>query len=127
MLETPATSIWLEGGVVFIRSKGVLSSPQSIETTLEAVKRLTGGARLPVIFDARKWPGGTTEAWVAIIAALEASFSAAAIIGSEDLTVKLGAYSETIDRLLIPFRRFSREADALQYLAQYGQAPERQE
>lgn len=57
-IDTLATTVALSDGILHIRSKGIVSTDESVQQTVAASLRLTDGRRHPVLFDARIWPGG---------------------------------------------------------------------
>jgi hypothetical protein len=122
-LETAAVSLRFEGGILTIRSKGVHSTPESIDETFAAAKTLLDGARCPILFDARQWPGGDPEGWVTVISNAEEVFSAGAMLFDESAPSVVGRFPEFINRFLIPFRTFTDEAEAMAFL-QSQLAPE---
>jgi hypothetical protein len=115
-LETAAATIRFEDGILVIRSKGVHSTPDSVSETLAAVRTLLQGARCPMLFDARLWPGGEPEAWVTFISSAEEMFSAGAMLFDESAPPVVGRFPEFIDRFVIPFRTFTDETEAMAFL-----------
>ena len=120
MIETGSAQVWIDDGILYIRSTGVRSTPESVSRTLEVIKGLTDGVPHPVFFDARSWPGGDSPAWVAIVEGLDAHFSAVAMLVDEDRRPDVGRYPESIDRLVLPFRLFGNREAALAFLGHGG-------
>ena len=115
-IETSAAILSLDGGILFIRSKGLPSNPDSVGEALKAAKRLAGGRRIPVLFDARQWPGASPEGWSTFVAGVLPSFSAAAVVFDPETDPRLMLRIESMDQLLIPFRAFVDEAEARAFL-----------
>jgi hypothetical protein len=115
-IETAGASLRFEGGILRIRSKGVHSTPESINETFAAAKTLLHGARCPILFDARQWPGGDPEGWITVISNAEEVFSAGAMLFDESAPSVVGRFPEFINRFVIPFRTFTDEAEALAFL-----------
>lgn len=115
-ITTTATSVWIADGVLHIESNGVRSTKDSVLETFDAVHTLIGGAPKPVLFDARKWPSGNPDAWVTVIERMQESFTRAAMLLDPADPVDVGEYPTVIDRLLIPFRVFTDEAEALAFV-----------
>ncbi|HEY6629376.1 MAG TPA: hypothetical protein VI193_10370 [Acidimicrobiia bacterium] len=116
--ETATASVSLEGGILVIRSTGVYSTPESVTETLAGVRSILKGVRRPLLFDARKWPGGDPEAWVTFISAAEQMFSAGAMLFDTSAPAVVGRFPEFIDRFVIPFRTFTDESEAMEFLGQ---------
>jgi hypothetical protein len=110
---TTAASVWMDDGILHIESNGRPSTRESVSETLDAVRSIIGGAPKPVLFDARRWPKGDPEAWIAVIQRMQESFSAVAMLLDANSPGDVGEYPTVIDRLLIPFRVFTDEAEAL--------------
>ncbi len=122
--ETATAIIMLDGEILIIRSTGVHSTPESVNETLVAVKVLLGGIRRPLLFDARKWPGGDPEAWVTFISSAEQMFSAGAMLFDTLAPPVVGRFPEFIDRFVIPFRTFTDESEAIDFLLARGSEEE---
>ena len=93
--------------------------------TLAAVKSIVRGSDARSLFDARKWPGGDPEAWVTFISAAEQMFSAGAMLFDTSAPAVVGRFPEFIDRFVIPFRTFTDESEAMEFLS--GQGSEEEE
>jgi hypothetical protein len=115
--ETATASVLLDGEVLVIRSTGVHSTPDSVTETLAGVRSILQGVRRPLLFDARKWPGGDPEAWVTFISAAEQLFSAGAMLFEASVPAVVGRFPEFIDRFVIPFRTFTDESEAMEFLS----------
>jgi len=122
--ETATASVSLDGEIVVIRSTGVHSTPESVSETLAVVRTILNGVRRPLLFDARKWPGGEPEAWVTFISAAEQLFSACAMLFDTPAPAVVGRFPEFIDRFVIPFRTFIDESEALAFLLVQGSEEE---
>ncbi len=123
MIETAAAFLSLEEGILFFRSKGVPSNPDSVGEALEAVKQLAGGRRIPVLFDARRWPGASPEGWSTFVAGVLSVFSAAAVVFDPETDPRLMLRIESMDQLLIPFRAFVDETEAVAFLREATSSP----
>ena len=53
VIETAATTVWFEDGIVHIRTEGIPSTAQTVTDTFDAVSTLTGDVPYPVLADAR--------------------------------------------------------------------------
>lgn len=69
-----------------------------------------------MLFDARQWPGGDPEAWVAFISNSEKLFSSGAMLFDTSAPPVVGRFPEFIDRFVIPFRTFTDETEAMAFL-----------
>ena len=119
-IETQATTVSLRGGYLHIVSKGFASTAESVGETIAAASTLSEGAPLPVLFDARQWPGGDTDSWITVIKEMMSAFSVAAILVDEQqVPPNLATHAASVDRLLIPFRVFTDGAEARAFLASY--------
>lgn len=99
-----------------IRSKGVHSTEESVDATFAAARQLRGSEPCPLLFDAREWPGGEPQAWVTVIGTLGEMFSAVAMLIDLAATADTGPFPKLIDRLVIPYKIFESEAEALEFL-----------
>ena len=119
-LETTATRVWVDDGIIHILSKGVGSTAATVAETFEAVRSLVGDRPLPVLFDARDWPSGSMDAWPVVIANAESVFTRAAVLreGSRSDHMGMAGFSEVFNRLIIPFEVFADEGEARSFLAE---------
>ena len=117
--ETLATTVALIDGVLYIRSKGIVSTDESVTETIAAAMRLSEGRRHPVLFDARLWPGGDPRGWMTVINQMRTAFSAGAMIVEPSAFEALSQRFEAFGQLLIPFRVFKTEAEALAFIEPY--------
>ena len=116
-IETTATVVWIDDGIIHIQMKGTPSTGATVTETLGAVRDLLDGVPRPVLFDVRNWPmGGSPEAWTILISEMRSIFSAAAAIIDPASAPKGAKFPTAIDRLLIPFKEFTDESDALAFL-----------
>lgn len=122
VIETEATTVKLDDGILMIRSKGVFSTQNSIESTLDAASRIMGPNRHPLLFDAREWPGGDPEGWVTVISRIGTLFSAAAMLVDARASAGVGPFPQTIDRLVIPFMTFTDYTEAVTFLDTFRSA-----
>ncbi len=115
-IETMATHVTLASGILYVVSKGVVSTDESVTATIEAATRLAGGRRHPVLFDARSWPGGDPRGWLAVINQMRTIFSAGSMIVDPAMLGSLAERFDPLGRLLIPFRVVTNEDEALAFL-----------
>ena len=112
-------TVWIDDGIIHIQAKGVASTPETMTETFTVVHDLTDGEPRPALFDARTWPTWPAvdrEVWATFISGALPAFSAAAVIVDPASPPQSVAFPETIDRLMIPFRIFTDEAEALAFL-----------
>ena len=117
-IEGIATLVWLDDEVVHVEAKGVASTRESAMEMFGTVNDLLGGTPKPVLFDARRWPSGDPEMWATIITNLKTTFTAVAMLIDPESPAEMGEYPSIIDRLLVPFRIFTDETEALTFLKQ---------
>ncbi len=118
-VDTLATTVALRDGILHIRSKGAVSTDASVTETIAAALRLSDGRRHPVLFDARIWPGGEPRGWMTVINEMRTAFSAGAMIVEPSAFEALSQRFEAFGQLLIPFRVFKTEAEALAFIEPY--------
>ena len=119
VIETPATTVSFADGVVVIVSKGIESTAASVTATIAAALELGEGARHPVLFDARRWPGGDPGGWMSVINSMRTAFSAGAMLVDSDRYEVLRDRMDAFSRLLIPFTVFTDIEKAKTFLAPY--------
>lgn len=116
-IETTTSFVWVDDGIIHLQStKGVPSTAETVADTFTAIQGLTNGVPKPVLDDVRGWPGADHGAWGAFVSNALSLFSAIAWIADAESAPQLGAFPETIDRLLVPFAIFTDEAEALRFL-----------
>ncbi len=117
-IQTTAVTIWADGDIVWIRSKGIPSTPDTVvETMTTAGDLIDGTARKALLFDGRNWPGPTgPDSWAAFIPRVEKLFLAVAFLLEPETAASIGSFPEAISRLLIPFQVFTDETEALAFL-----------
>ena len=113
-IETTGSIIWMDSRIIHGRARGGLGTADTTNEALSLFRELTGGIPAPLLFDARKWPGGDIGAWATAATYLESSLTAYAILVEPESSVATGPYS--LDRLPIPFRVFTDAAEALAFL-----------
>ena len=117
---TTVARVILEDGVVSVIATGTMpSTADTVVETLSTIADMADGKRVPILFDATEWPAGDPASWVTFIRMIEQVCIAAAVVIPEAARAALGDYPSTIDTILIPFRVFSKEADARAFLADY--------
>ena len=115
--ETTTARMWVDDeGIGHYVSVGVASTRETVTESLKAFGEIGGGRPLPVLFDSRGWPSGDPASWVQFINTIETVCSAAAVIVDSDSEPKLGTFPTLLDSLMIPFRMFIDENEALEFL-----------
>lgn len=122
-IETSTTLVECTDNVLYIRSKGVQTTRQSLIVTFEAAMSLSEGRAIPVLFDARRWPGSAQDGWLQGISSLLDTFTAVAMLIDPTNPPDLGERIEPIDRLMVPMRVFTDEDEALTFLASVAPPP----
>ena len=124
-VETSGSFVWVDDGIIHIRSKGVLSTPDTVAEVVAAVGDLTGGEARPALLDFREWHTDSPEPWQPLISTALSFFTAAAFVVDRDSAPRIGEYPEIIHRLLIPFGVFTDESEALRFLRSHdGRLPD---
>jgi len=67
-----------------------------------------------MFFDARAWPGGDVGAWTTFVSEQESALTAVAMLF--DAESSPGSSPFFLDRLMVPTRAFTDEAEALAFL-----------
>lgn len=120
--DTPFSRVVLCDDGIIEASPVVLDVPRRstvLGEALDAIARLVGNGRRPVLWN----PTGTLplppDGWQAIVARVERIISALAIVVDVEDEPLLGAFPATIDSLLIPAHVFHDEVEARQWLLQF--------
>ena len=92
---------------------------EDVAESFDRLDQLIGGVRRPGLWDPRDISSFPAGAWRMLIARLEKSFVALAILIDESMEPALGAFPAAIDSLLIPVRIFHDEDEATQWLQQF--------
>ena len=92
------------------------STADSVGESLRIVNELTGGKRVPILFDSRDWPRGDPASWVRFISMIEAVCLAAGVVANPESVRAMGRFPDFLDDLVIPFKIFEDEEDALSFL-----------
>jgi len=115
--ETASARIWRdEDGIVHYVSRGVASTAQSVDENMQHVRNISDGRRVPILFDARDWPRGDPSSWARFISIVESVCLAAAVLVNPTSEKALGRFPDLIDDLVVPFRVFKDEDEALAFL-----------
>jgi len=109
--------VWLENGVIFVQTNGVSGTRESAIESFGVLRDLLDGELGLLLFDARKWPGGTVAAWTTGLGALKPHFTAVAML--IDPENPPGPSPMFLDRLPIPFQVFTDEAESLAFLREF--------
>jgi hypothetical protein len=117
---TTGAEVWVDQGVVHIRSRGVTSTADTVAETLAAVRKLVPTGPHPLVWDLRPWPGAAPGAWSKMIPAAKTVFSAAAVLVDESTTPDISSFTDAIDGLLIPLRVFTEEDAAIEFASSHG-------
>ncbi len=115
-VETETMTVWIDDGIIYLRSNGAPSTGESGTEMLAVLGGLIKGSPRPVLFDAREWPSGDAKWWSTLIYVWESYFSAAAMLIDPESPPAVGGYPAIIDRLLTPFEVFTDEAEALAFV-----------
>ena len=118
-IETTTARVWLDGGILFMQSTGAESTYETVQGTLRAFEQLTEGERVPLLADARIWPGGDAEAWTHFIKLASEMFTAVATVIDPENAPEMGGYPDIVDRLIVPFRVFTEMHEAVAFLEQF--------
>lgn len=109
--------MWLDDeDILHYVATGGASTSATVEEGFGIVQELTGGRRVPILFDARNWPKGDPASWQRFIERIESICVAAAVIVTPASKDAMGAFPPIVDHLLIPFRLFEEEEAALAFL-----------
>jgi hypothetical protein len=109
--------IWQDDeGIIHMVALGVESSDDTVGESMELVTDLIAGTPAPIFFDARNWPSGDAHSWARFIAQIESVCSAGAVLVDPENPPRLGKYPSLLDALLIPFRVFTDENEAMAFL-----------
>ncbi len=111
---TTTGTFWLKDGIIFDRSNDSLSTGETETEDFAIYRDLTGGVCAPLLWDARKWRGGDVATWTTAVAELKSTLTAVAMLVESDSSVGTGPFF--FDRLSVPFRVFTDEAEALAFL-----------
>ena len=95
---------------------GVESSDRTVRESMELLADLVAGTPAPILFDARNWPSGDAQSWARFIGQIESVCSAGAVLVDTENPPRLGKYPSLLDALLIPFRVFNDETEAMAFL-----------
>ncbi len=118
---TSAVKITLDEGIVRVIGLGKPHTADTVREMCAAVLDLTGGRRLPILFDTRNWGEIAPTSWAEFIQRIEDICPAAAVLGilGDFDAGYVGSYPMIIDSLVIPFRIFQEESAALEFLGQF--------
>jgi hypothetical protein len=117
---TSAARIWIDDeGIVHYQAIGTPSTAQSVIEGISAVREMAGGTPTPILFDARGWHSSDPKSWVQFINMIESVCSAAGVVVDAESQKAMGSFPSLLDTLVIPFRNFSSEDEALTFLRQH--------
>lgn len=117
---TAAARIWIDDeSIVHYQAIGVPSTVESVVEGLTAVRELAGGSPSPILFDARGWGSGDPNSWVQFINMIESVCSAAGVVVDAEALSKMGTFPSLLDSLVIPFRLFHSEDEALAFVREH--------
>ena len=121
VITTTAASVFVDDhGLLHIVSNGTLSTNETVNETFAAARTLIERP-IPTLFDARKWPIGGSDFWVAFIDALPSVVSAGAIVIDPGTSSALGGFPKAVNRLMVPFEVFTSEEEAVEFLLRFVQ------
>ncbi len=114
---TKTGRIWVDDeGIIHIVATGAASTADSTAETLGVVGELTAGGKAPILFDVRRWPSGDAAFWSLFVNTIESVCLAGAAVVDPQAAASLGAFPSAIDSMLVPFRVFSDDDEALAFL-----------
>ena len=114
--------IWRDDeGIIHMRATGVRSTEDSVDYNLGLAYGLAGGEPAPILFHAERWPSGDAASWRRFIDMIESVCSAAAVLMPESDWAKMGRFPELLDAMVIPFRMFTTEDEAMAFLRNHNQ------
>lgn len=118
---TSAARIWIDDdeGIVRYSAIGALSTVESVMEGMTAVSEMTGGKPSPILFDARGWGSRDPNSWVQFIGMIESVCSAAGVVVDDESVSKMGSFPSLLDKLVIPFRIFRSEDEALAFVREH--------
>ncbi|HEY4606870.1 MAG TPA: hypothetical protein VIH55_04400 [Acidimicrobiia bacterium] len=118
-IESTAASVFMDDrGLLHIVSNGTPSTKTTVRETFGAARTLTEHP-VPTLFDARRWPVGGSDFWVAFIDVLPSVVSAGAILIEPDEVAGLGGFPRAVNRLMVPFEVFTEEDEAIAFLVPF--------
>ncbi len=118
-IETTNGYVWLEDGIVFVRSKNRLGNPETFKESIAAITSLVGDTPRPTLWDAREWLGASPTAWGQLVSVIGSLVTAAAMVVRPDSQV-VGPFPEAIDRLIVPYKVFTTTEAALGFLRPFA-------
>jgi hypothetical protein len=119
VIKTKASSVFFDDhGLLHIVANGTPSTEETVKETFAAARSLAAHP-IPTLFDARKWPIGGPDFWVAFIDALPSVVGAGAILIETDASAELGGFPRAVNRLMVPFEVFTSEEEAVAFLLRY--------
>ena len=116
-VETTTGTVWLKDGIIIERSKGVPTTSETVGEIFGVLRDLSGGVPAPLLWDARKWPGGDVETWTTAFAELKSTLTAVALLVEPESSVGTGPFF--LDRMPAPFQVFTDETEALAFLREF--------
>ena len=121
VITTTAASVYIDDqGLLHIVSNGTSSNKETLNETFAAARTLIEQP-IPTLFDARKWPMGGSDFWVAFIDALPSVVSAGAILIDPGASSALGGFPKAVNRLMVPFEVFTSDVEAVEFLLRFVQ------
>ena len=114
---TTTSRIWADDeGIIHIVATGAPSTADTAAESLGVLRELIAGGKAPIILDVRRWPSGDARFWSSLVNMIEGVCLAAAVVVDPQVPDRLGAFPSAIDSLLIPFRVFPNDDEALAFL-----------
>lgn len=121
VITTTAASVYIDDqGLLHIVSNGTSSNKETVNETFAAARTLIEQP-IPTLFDARTWPIGGSDFWVAFIDALPSVVSAGAILIDPGTSSALGGFPKAVNRLMVPFEVFTSDVEAVEFLLRFVQ------
>ena len=114
---TTTARVWVDAeGIIHLVATGAPSTADTVAETLGVLRRLIAGGKAPLYFDLRRWPSGDGGFWSSFVNSIEGVCVAAAAVVDPEVPDPLGGFPSAIDSLLVPFRVFVDEDEALAFL-----------
>jgi len=124
-IETIGSFVWLEDGIVFTQAKGITSTYETIDQLFRVVRDLMGGRPGPLLHDNQNWAPRPANLWPTVVGEMQATCTAAVMLVSPESESEVGPFPEVIDRMVVPFKVMTDEAEALAFLQRFlpGELP----
>lgn len=108
-----------DGIVLAVSQPDVEPNEERLKEAEEACRLVRGNVRRPGLWDIRRLEKPKPEAWMAFLQGAPQNLTAIGVLGGEEHLELLGSFPEVINSLLFPFRPFTDEALAIEWLSGY--------